>query len=213
MKIVAINGSPKGKASNTNVMVTAFLKGAQAAGAETVNVFLGEKNIKYCQGCYSCWTKTPGKCATDDEMAEVLPLMAGAHVIVLATPLYFLNISGTLKVFMDRLAVTGNPLAGKAEIEKKPQSPAPKLVMMSNCGYTDRSQFEVVSLWVKKVARMMQTEVVAEIYATRGWSLSSPKVELRSVMANYLHLLETAGNEIASTMRLSETTERSLGSF
>ena len=39
MKIVAINGSPKGKASNTNIMVNSFLTGAQEAGAEIFNVF------------------------------------------------------------------------------------------------------------------------------------------------------------------------------
>ncbi|MFA4885939.1 MAG: NAD(P)H-dependent oxidoreductase [Desulfotomaculaceae bacterium] len=49
MKIVAINGSPKGKASNTNIMVSAFLKGAQEAGAQTVNIFLAEKEIKHSE--------------------------------------------------------------------------------------------------------------------------------------------------------------------
>ena len=39
MKIVVINGSPKGKASNTNIMVNSFLTGAQEAGAEIFNVF------------------------------------------------------------------------------------------------------------------------------------------------------------------------------
>ena len=39
MKIVAINGSPKGKASNTNIMVNSFLTGAQEACAEIFNVF------------------------------------------------------------------------------------------------------------------------------------------------------------------------------
>lgn len=68
MKIVVINGSPKGKNSNTNVMVQAFLKGAQEA--ETLNIFLSEKEIKHCKGCHTCWTKGPGQCVTNDDMLE-----------------------------------------------------------------------------------------------------------------------------------------------
>lgn len=52
MKIVVINGSPKGKLSNTNVMVDAFLKGAQEEGAETIKVFLAEKEIRDCRGAF-----------------------------------------------------------------------------------------------------------------------------------------------------------------
>lgn len=205
MKIVAINGSPRGRASNTGVMVDAFLKGAQEAGAETMNVFLAEKNIKYCRGCYSCWTETPGRCVIQDDMAEVLSRVAGADVIVLASPLYFNNISGTLKVFMDRLAVTGNPHSPKS------RSAAPKLVMISNCGFPDRSQFQVVSLWIKRVARLMRTEVIGEIYATQGRFLTAPTEEVRPAVASYLRFLEKAGAEIATSMKLSETTESLLG--
>ncbi len=152
MKIVVINGSPKGKASNTNVIVSAFLKGAEEAEAQTVNIFLAEKEIKHCRGCFSCWMKTPGKCVIEDDMAEVLSLAAGANIIVLATPLYFDNISGMLKVFMDRLIVTGDPHFQKdASGESRHLTPKgavpPKLVMISNCGFPERSHFQVVSLF------------------------------------------------------------------
>lgn len=54
MRIVAINGSSKGGASNTNVVLNALLKGAQDAGAETITVQLAEKQISHCKGCHSC---------------------------------------------------------------------------------------------------------------------------------------------------------------
>ena len=83
--------------------------------------------------------------------------------------------------------------------------------MISNCGFPDRSQFQVVSLWIKRVARLMRTEVVGEIYAAQGRFLHSAHGRVRPAVASYIQSLEKAGAEIATRMKLSGTTERMLG--
>lgn len=214
MKILAINGSPKGQASNTNVMVTAFLKGAQAAGAETVNAYLAEKEIKHCKGCFSCWTASPGQCVIKDDMEEIMALGEGAAILVLATPLYFDNISSMLKAFMDRSIVKGDPHFQKdptgecRHLKKTEQSP--KLIMMANCGFPERSHFQVISHWIKRAALNMHTEVIGEIYATQGGLLTAQVEGLQSIISNYLKLLEKAGGEVAVNLRISEETNKLL---
>jgi hypothetical protein len=196
-------------------MVGALLRGAEAAGADVVQILLAEKRIEYCRGCHSCWTKTPGRCAIPDDMTAVLSQVYGANIIVLATPVYFGNVSGTLKVFMDRLTVTGNPHPQKSAARKDPNSAEigrrpPGLLMMSNCGFPDRSQFQVVSLWINRVAAAMQTDLIGEIYAPQGRFLTATPDELRPALADYLGLLEAAGKEAATNMRLSDLTAKSL---
>jgi multimeric flavodoxin WrbA len=218
MKIVAINGSPKCNASNTNVMVSSFLKGAREYGAETVNVLLAEKELKHCRGCHICWTKGLGQCVIQDDMLEVFSQIGGADVIVFASPIYFENISGMLKVFFDRLTMIGSPHSQKdKEAEslesKSATAKAPKLMMVASCGHPDRSEFEVTSLWIKKVAQKMQMELAGEIYAAQGKSLIDPPAGLESTISNYLQLLEKAGKDIAMNMKLDVTTKEQLEQF
>jgi putative NADPH-quinone reductase len=212
MKIVSINGSPNGKESVTNILVNAFLKGAREAGAETKNIFLSEKRIEYCKGCYTCWFKTPGHCIIKDDMSEVISEMKDANVIILASPLFFNNISGTLKVFIDRLTATGgDPHARDKDSLKKGSnnSVRPKFVMISNCGFPERSQFEVISLWIKKMALLMQTEILCEVYVTQGRQLRT--IENQDVrVLNYLKLLEKCGKEIGGNLKLSYETGEQL---
>lgn len=217
MKIVAINGSPRGKASNTNVMVSAFLKGAKAGDAETANVFLAEKDIKHCKGCLSCWLNTPGKCVIEDDMTETLSICSGADVLVLATPLYIDNISSMLKVFMERMIVGGNPHMQKAENGesrhvKSGKKAAPKLIMMSNCGFPERSHFQVISHWIQRFALNMKTEVLAEIYTSQGGLLGYTGDEegLQPIIFKYLGAMEDAGYQIATTMKIEEETKEVL---
>ncbi|MDT8902383.1 flavodoxin family protein [Anaeroselena agilis] len=213
MKIVAVNGSHKGRAGNTAVMVDAFLKGARLAGAETAHIALAEKEIGYCRACKACWFATPGQCVLRDDMAEIAPLLKSAAVWVWATPLYFDNLSSRLKAFLDRLMVLASPRWTKddhGECRHLTAGPPPKLALIANCGYPERSHFQVISHWLERHARNLGAEVVGEIYASEGALLTSPADELRPVVADRLQVIETAGREIAAGLAISAETRELL---
>lgn len=213
MKIVVINGSPKGENSNTNIMVNEFLNGAQRAGAETVNIFLSEKKIEHCKGCHICWSKGPAQCVISDDMVSILMHMGDANVIVFASPVYFENIAGMLKVFMDRMTMIGSPQSQKdTEMKEEKNSETantnmPKLMMVSSCGFSDESEFEVTSLWINRVAQKMHMELIGEIYATNGRLLKETPEDLKPALLKFLDALEKAGHEIGTEMKLTQSTK------
>ena len=68
MKILVLNGSPKGDKSNTLKLTNAFIDGLNEEQTNQVEVIdIKKMDIKHCLGCYVCWTKTPGKCAIKDD--------------------------------------------------------------------------------------------------------------------------------------------------
>lgn len=217
MKITVFNGSPKGESSNTNVMVTAFLNGAESAGGETENIFLAAKEINHCKACSQCKVSN-GKCVITDDMGELITKYVQSDVVVLATPLHIDNVSGMLKVFMDRTFCIGNLMFEKDEngeyrggISKffKNGNP-PKIVVISSCGYPQRSNFQVISLLMKRVARSFQMEVIAEIYAAQGGLLKAANKELEPIITEYKSLLHRAGQEVVKSMKISGETQRLL---
>lgn len=215
MKIAVINGSPKGKESNTNRISESFLKGAQESGAETVTVFLAEKEITPCKGCHICWTRGPGQCVISDDMQQILSVLGNADVIVFASPVYFANISGLLKTFMDRMTMIGGPQTASAAIAENQRIEAsgtnvPQLMMISSCGLPDRSEFDVTSLWINRVAKKMNMPLIGEIYVTNGKAFSLPLVTASSIQSDYLHLVEQAGKEIAIDKIISDRTKNLL---
>lgn len=208
MRIVSINGSPKGKSSNTNVMLQALLRGLRSPDTEVHEITLAEKEVRYCRGCYTCWTKTPGRCVIDDDMNALISLMQDTDLFLIGSPLYFNNISGTLKVFIDRLtAAGGNPHDPKDRADPPPK---PRFVMVSNCGFPYRSQFAVVSLWVKAFVAMMQGELIAEFYTTDGKVLTQADEGQAASRTRYLAYLEQCGRRILDRGELAPEHERML---
>jgi len=109
MKIICVNGSPRGRNSNSHRIVSEFFEGARKAGAEAENIFLVEKKIGYCRGCLHCWIKTPGVCIQRDDMAELLENVIKSDIVVFATPVYADNVTGIMKTFIDRMIPALDP--------------------------------------------------------------------------------------------------------
>jgi len=195
-------------------MVEAFLQGARAAGAETENIFLARKKIHSCAACFSCWLKTPGKCALHDDMAELLSKCEASDIIVFATPLYVDNVTGLMKNFMDRMIPVADPYFEKdagGECRHKSAAKVPRIMVISNCGFPEQSHFQVLKLLFRRIARNMNTELIAEIYKGGGSVLAEKSFWLWLPLRRYKALLQKAGREVVTNGKISEELQRDLG--
>jgi len=204
MKVVAMNGSPRGRnGSNTGKIVEALFRGMNRAGAETEQVYLSEKKIGHCRGCFACWFGTPGQCVQKDDMAELLPLLCGADLVIYATPLYVDNVTGIMKDFQDRCIPVVHPhfiddghgeLRHPARIRR-----ASKVMVVSCCGFIEFSQFQALDHTFQRVARNMNADIVARIYRTTGELLNGRIPEVQQQADRYFELVEQAGEAIINT--------------
>ena len=101
-KIVILNGSPR-KTGNTSALVTAFMEGAESVGNPVTEFFLDKMDIHGCKGCFGGHSSRECPCVQNDDMNEIYPAVRECDVIVLATPLYYWNMSGQIRTAIDRL--------------------------------------------------------------------------------------------------------------
>lgn len=101
-KIVVLNGSPRPN-GNTAALIEAFSMGAEEAGHEVINFLLHEMNIHGCKGCFGGGKDPDSPCVQKDDMEKIYPRYKEADIVVMASPLYYWNLSGQLRTAFDRL--------------------------------------------------------------------------------------------------------------
>lgn len=109
-KVIAINGSPRKNdtahnPANTHKLLMYVLDGAKSAGAE-IEIF-NLYDIQNWSGCISCF-KCKGKqrletCSLHDSLRLVLDKITKCDVLVLGSPIYLGNVSGSMRSFFERL--------------------------------------------------------------------------------------------------------------
>lgn len=105
-KVVGFVGSPR-KGGNTDTLVQQVLDGARSTGAETSIHYLNELQYKGCQDCRNC--KKYGVCGQEDGMIPLYYEIMKADGIIIGTPVYFGQMSGQTKTFLDRWYAFVNP--------------------------------------------------------------------------------------------------------
>lgn len=101
-KVTIIFGSPT-KESNTHILVKEAQKGLKESGVESEIIFLNDLQMKGCQSCLSCKVNDTTKCAVKDDMQAVYQAMEASDGIIVATPIYFSDVTAQTKLWMDRL--------------------------------------------------------------------------------------------------------------
>ena len=209
MKILAIQGSPRPKASNTEILLQECLKGAQSQGAETETIYLKEKEIHSCVGCYTCWAKTPGVCIFKDDMPELLEKVRTCDILVYATPLYNYNMTSLLKAFQERLLPLIDPhLIKGGDTYRHPQryEANRKMVLISTCGFPEISHFDGLRHVFSHIERSGQVPTVGELLMPAGELLKHEG--LREKAQATLQAAYRAGIEVVRDGKVSKETEK-----
>ena len=93
MKVLMLNGSPHAK-GNTSIALDEMRKIFEQEGIETEEILVGNKDVRGCIACCSCYEK--GKCVFDDIVNEIEPKFEECDGLVVASPVYSASANGTL---------------------------------------------------------------------------------------------------------------------
>lgn len=208
MKVLAINSSPRtGGRSKTELMLNHLVEGMRDAGAHVAIVNLREKKIKSCLGCYTCWTKTPGRCIQQDDMTrEIYPQWLDADLAVYATPLYYHKMNSTMSAFVERTLPAAHPFFerdSQGQIHHPLREKVPAAAWLSVCGLSEASEFDAFSEFLNRT-RHPDVSIVAEIYRPAAETLMNPVFQDTAV--EILAATTQAGRELATSMAVAPDT-------
>ncbi len=110
--IIGINGSPR-KKGNSAALLNAALQGAAANGQNTRLVHLCDLRFSGCKSCFACKRlsgNSLGRCAVKDDLQALLQeIVQDEEVegIILSMPIYFGDVPGAVRSFLERLWFPG----------------------------------------------------------------------------------------------------------
>ena len=121
MKYVVISGSrnPQGQTARA---IRGLVRGLEGLGAVGQTYFLPTLKIERCRQCdKNGWgiCRSEGRCVIEDDFAKLVEEIRQADLAIFATPVYFGDLSESIRAFTDRLRRTCMHEAGKVGINNK----------------------------------------------------------------------------------------------
>ena len=216
MNILLINGSPKGKRSNSlrlaNSFIEGFKEGYKSKNEAIISIdemHVASMNVGACKGCFACWQKTPGVCCINDDMQTVIGKMLKADIVVWSFPLYYFSVPGILKNVIDRQLPMSLPFmstkddgygSGRYDMEGK------RHVLISTCGfYSAEGNYDSV---LRMFDHFLGKGHYTTIFCGQGELFRVKELSKRT--DEYLATVKSAGAEYAITGKISEKTEVTL---
>ena len=221
MKILAINGSHRGKKGYTQFLINKLFEGVIEAGGECESITLSELDIKMCTGCFTCQKDNHYlKCIFEgrDDAAKVYDKMRNADIIIFGTPVYIFNISGLLINFLDRYTSTCN--CSDLKISKSglcfhhidtAMCSKPFVTLICQDNIENETHKNIIS-YFKTYSRFMDAPYVGSIVRKSaiiaGHGKNEAKLLEYPVLNDIYAAFRNAGKELVTSGRISKTTQK-----
>ena len=83
-------------------MINIFRNAAEVSGHDVKVFDVCRMDIHGCLACEYCHGKGQGECVQKDDMQQIYADLIDTNMLVIASPIYYHNISGQLKCVIDR---------------------------------------------------------------------------------------------------------------
>jgi len=103
MKVLLLNGNPFSNDLGFESYINTLVKSIEEGNNIVEHIVLRKKHVNYCNGCWNCWIKYPGKCATEDDSYTICQHFITAQLVIFASPLIMGFTSAILKRANDKL--------------------------------------------------------------------------------------------------------------
>jgi len=209
MKVLAINSSPRMDKGNTALILNPFLEGMKEAGAEVELFYTSKLKIHPCTGEFNCWIKTPGECLHNDDMKILYPKIAEADVMVFATPVYVDGVTGPMKNLIDRMIPLAYPFFelrdGHCRHPLRGGAKAHKYVLVSNCGFWEKDNFDPLLVHMKAICKNTSTEFAGALLRPHGGAVQA-MLEMGAPIGDIFEAAKEAGRQLVKEQKMSPET-------
>lgn len=147
MKITILNASPQPAAFDDYLRELQTILAAR--GHQVTQLDLRDLRLRYCIGCFGCWVKTPGECASQDASLHIGRAVIHSDFTLWAAPLQMGFPSALLKMALDKSIPLIHPymLVDQGEAHHRPRYHRyPRIgLLLEREADTDAADLEIVS--------------------------------------------------------------------
>ena len=213
MNILILNGSPNLNKGATGTIVKTLERGLAKNSSNITTKFVYKLNVNPCQGCFSCWSRTPGKCIHKDDVEKLLPIVAESDILILATPVYVDGMTGPLKTLLDRFIPL---IKGRVELREdhmrhlvRDHVKKGKIVLVSPSGFAEMDNFAPLVAHVKALSKNLGWDYVGEVLVPSAWYYKYDE----QVLGRAMELIESAGESLVLKGIIPSDISKKIGSM
>lgn len=168
MRITLIDGTYEGNKDNVGKN---FVDDLTKKGHRVTYLQLAKMDIAYCQGCWSCWVATPGRCVHKDDTEILLRETIQADLVVHITENKFGTVTSLTKKSMDKSIPLVHPyiiIENGISVHKKRYRKFPKWGFIVIDAKNNGEDFQKITDFFEKVSLVRGSTIQTQNFGNRS---------------------------------------------